>query len=170
VTGGRFGPAAEASGPDHSEPSTFGSSSRSDEAPAARLASEGTHFTRAYAPATHTDYSDISVHTSQYPLRSSRHFYCTATDPAPRKTIGTWLAESGYASALFSSQNLQWAGMANVLDSPGLDVFFDAASRAVHANDSHGVLVDAVGTGGTHDDEETTDAAIEWILDERYRC
>ncbi len=133
------------------------------------LAREGLHVRRAYVQSTHSDYSDVSVLSSLYPLRTRRHHYYRRSDPWPKTLIYDVLKEAGYATAIFSSQNEGWGGMDNFLRSGGLDVFWDstvgdAATRVPwqdtgFANEVRGGALRA----GKLDDADTMDAAIAWI-------
>ena len=53
-----------------------------------RLARGGLQFTRAYAESTHSDYADVCLVSSLYPLRTRHHHYYRADDPWP-KTCST---------------------------------------------------------------------------------
>jgi arylsulfatase A-like enzyme len=124
----------------------------------ARLAREGTHFTRAYTNSTQTHYSDPSVHTSLYPLRSTCNAVFSPRDTWPRMPISSWLARAGYSTAFFSSEDMSWGTMGTVLRANDLEVFVDPTSPS----HGQGTLAPGVAYEG-RDDEWTVTASIAWI-------
>jgi arylsulfatase A-like enzyme len=134
-----------------------------------RLADAGLNLTRAYAPSTHTDYSDVSIMASLYPLWSRQHHYYEASDPWPRTRIYDLLKKAGYDTALFSSENEKWGCKDLFWRSPNLDMFYDAERKGpptrVFKEDSGVASEIAAGalTAGVLDDQETTDAGIAWV-------
>ena len=93
----------------------------------AGLAKESLVFDKAYAPATHSDFSDIAIWYSRYPL-----FFPERTgypvDAAWRGTSAFeyFKASGGYRVGYFSSQNETWGGMIHWMKLPVQDAFFDA--------------------------------------------
>lgn len=134
-----------------------------------RLARSGVQFTKAYAQSTHSDYSDVCIVSSLYPLRTPRHHYYSSHDPWPKTLIYDLLKPAGYATAIFSSQNEKWGGMDQFLASPNLDVYYDAerstAPTRVDSRDVGFAREHQAGSlrGGSLDDWHTTDQAIAWI-------
>ena len=134
-----------------------------------RLAKQGVQFTRAYTQSTHSDYADVCIVSSLYPLRKTRHHYYSASDPWPKTLIYDLLKPLGYTTAIFSSQNEKWGCMDQFFSSPNLDVYFDAeqstARTRIDLRDSGFAreLESGALRGGTLDDSYTTDRAIEWI-------
>lgn len=131
------------------------------------LARESRRFTRAYAESSHSDYADVCPMSSHYPLRSSAHHYYPKNPSYPRVLIYDVLKALGYRTAIVSSQNEQWGGMYNYLDTGSLDRFF-------HAETFHSTVVDPedtvfskwakdYGHSGKVDDRYTIDEAIRWI-------
>jgi arylsulfatase A-like enzyme len=137
-----------------------------------RLARAGVQLTRAYAQSTHSDYSDICLVSSLYPLRSQRHHYYGPSDPWPAKRIYDLLKPVGYATAIISSQNEAWGGMSNFLASENLDLFFhpetNQAETLVDAKDADFASEIASGglVAGKFPDAYTTDQAIAWIQEQ----
>ncbi|MBZ0115089.1 MAG: sulfatase-like hydrolase/transferase [Thermoanaerobaculia bacterium] len=135
------------------------------------LADSGLLFTRVWAASTHSDYSDVSALSSTYPLRSGRHHYYRKEDPWPRPVIWDALARAGYRNALVSAQNEGWGGMANFLESDGLDYFWDSRSAVREGLPTHTASGDegferAVFGGlraGKVDDSVVVDRAISWM-------
>jgi len=134
-----------------------------------RLAKQGVHFTRAYTQSTHSDYADVCIVSSLYPLRKTRHHYYSAHDPWPKTLIYDLLKPLGYSTAIYSSQNEKWGCMDQFLASPNLDVYHDAEQAAartrVDMRDSGFAREVESGAlrSGSLDDSYTTDRAIEWI-------
>ncbi len=133
------------------------------------LARNGVQFTRAYSQSTHSDYADVCIVSSLYPLRTQNHHYYTPNDPWPKTLIYDLLKPAGYATAIISSQNEKWGGMDSFLQSPQLDYYYDAErSRAPTRLDrrdlgfAHEIKLGAL-RGGTLDDSHTTDCAISWM-------
>jgi len=133
------------------------------------LAHDGLHLTRAYSPTTHTDYSDVSVLSSLYPLRSRLHHYYEATDPWPKTLIYDVLKSAGYATAIVSAENFGWGRMDKFLVSPYLDLFYDAErsgapTRLLPQDSGFAHEVRAGGLrAGLLDDQLVTDTALDWI-------
>lgn len=133
------------------------------------LARTGVHFTRAYSQTTHTDYSNVSLFSSLYPLRMRWHHYYQSSDPWPRTLIYDLLKPAGYATAIISSQNESWGGMDKFFLTPNLDWLYDAErdsamARVAEPDSSFGIeQKEGVLHGGILDDAHTTDVAIDWI-------
>ncbi len=136
------------------------------------LARAGLHLTRTYAQSTHSDYSDVCVASSLYPLRTRRHHFYTDADPWPRTLVYDLLKPAGYGTAIISSQNEHWGGMATFLQRPSLDTFYDAESsgerRPVPAGDEGMSAVVRTGglVSGSLDDDETTTRIIGWMREQ----
>ena len=135
-----------------------------------RLTRDSLQFTRSYTQSTHSDYADVCLVSSLYPLRTRRHHYFRKGDPWPKTLIYDVLKPAGYATAIFSSQNEAWGGMDQFLQSPNLDRFYDpehsdAATQPVSDRDPGFAREVQLGTlvAGKFPDAHTTDKAIEWI-------
>jgi len=135
-----------------------------------RLAAGGLQFTKAYAESTHSDYADVCLVSSLYPLRTREHHYYEATDPWPKTLLYDVLKPAGYATAIISSQNEAWGGMDQFLDSPNLDRFYhpqrsDGAKTMVSERDLGISREIRVGNlfAGKFPDRYTTGVAIDWI-------
>lgn len=98
----------------------------------ANLAKEGHFFPECYSSSTHSDYSDPSILSSLYPLRTIKPHFYSKTDPWPKVLIYDVLKQYGYTTAIFSSQNEAWSNMHLFYESPNLDLLFD--SRAYQAS------------------------------------
>ena len=133
------------------------------------LADGGMDFTRAYAQSTHTDYAEPCIVSSLYPLRTRRHHFYRTSDAWPKTLIYDVLQPAGYATALISSENLQWGSMDSFFESPHLDFIYDAErsehATAVHNQDEGFAFETRRGAlrAGKLDDNVTCDRAIDWI-------
>lgn len=134
-----------------------------------RLARSGLNWTKAYSQSTHSDYSDVCIVSSLYPLRTPTHHYYQHHDPWPRTLAFDVFKQAGYETAIISSQNESWGGMDRFLETPNLDLFYDAersgARNYVPQKDIQFAAEYEVGTfkAGKLNDDETVDVALEWI-------
>ncbi len=139
-----------------------------------QLAAHGLNLTRAYAQSTHSDYSDVCVASSLFPLRTRTHHFYRANDPWPKTLIYDLLKPAGYATAVISAQNEAWGAMDSFLKTPGLDLFYDAQTSGLSTRvaEADSGFADEVKSGllraGKLDDASVTTKAIEWI-DEQAR-
>ena len=74
------------------------------------LARSSVVFPRTYAAANHSNYSQTSVHSSQYPLRKE-HLDQFEKVAYPKVLLFDILAGAGYQTAFISAQNVDWQGM-----------------------------------------------------------
>jgi phosphoglycerol transferase MdoB-like AlkP superfamily enzyme len=131
------------------------------------LKRESLYFSNSFPPSNESDYAWPAIMSSQYPLRTARHYYYPKNIRYPRTLIYDVLKEDGFKTAIFSAQNEEWGTMRNYLDTGGLDVFFDANSTV---NGKH-VLHDAplqkwiiqLAIAGKRDDAVVMDHALQWI-------
>ena len=137
-----------------------------------QLATDGIEFTNAYSQSTHSDYADVAVLSSLYPLRTRRHHYYRRSDPWPKTLLYELLKQGGYATAIISAQNEKWGGMDAFLESPQLDLFYDAERSG---QSTHRPAIDygfstevaaGVLTSGKLDDRIVTDQALAWMAEQ----
>lgn len=134
-----------------------------------RLALKGLQLTRAYSQSTHSDYADVCLVSSLYPLRSQNHFYYGPNDPYPRTLIYDLLEPTGYSTAIISSQNEAWGGMVHFLERPSLQYFYHpetSDAETVYSELDTGFAHEVSKGGlvaGKLTDEHTTSEAINWI-------
>ena len=134
-----------------------------------RLARNGLHLTRAYSQSTHSDYADVCLVSSLYPLRTRHHHYYRAEDPWPKTLLYDLLKPKGYDTAIISSQNEAWGGMDKFLWTPSLDHFYHpqtSSAPTVFIDRDPGFLREMRAGGliaGKFPDSHTTDEALEWI-------
>lgn len=133
------------------------------------LATSSVVFTRAYSASTHTDYAIPASLSSLYPIRTAEHHYYQKSDPWPKTLIYDILKNEGYATAIITSDNEVWGQQDNFLNTPGLDVFFDAARSDMHttvASSDLGMAAayrDGLLSGGTLPDNYTVDTALKYV-------
>jgi arylsulfatase A-like enzyme len=134
------------------------------------LARRGVELTRAYAQSTHSDYADVCLPSSLYPLRTRHHHYYGSNDPWPQTLLHDVLKQRGYATAIISSQNEAWGGMDKFLATPGLDLFYHPetsnASNTLTSDRDPGFLRERRAgalLAGKFPDRHTTDVALNWI-------
>lgn len=126
------------------------------------LAREGLRLTRAYAPATQTDYSTAALFSSLYPLWSRRHLYFSSKYPWPKVLIYDVLKRAGYATAMISSQEAGWGGMDHFLRSGGLDLFYDPTTAGVAPSSSAAPPGEPLWANNIPD-AQTAEQCISWI-------
>lgn len=136
----------------------------------ASLASRSLWFERAYVTASHSDYEDLSVWYSRYPLRSIRKNQYLSNDPARGTSTFEVFKRLGYRTAYITSQNERWGDMINWLKVPEVDHFFHSedyeGSTWENPHDRAGLLGlirKRVATAGKVEDTETLRIATEWI-------
>lgn len=133
-----------------------------------RLRRSGAAFERAYSQSVHSDYSDPSIMSSLYPLRTSGQYFYQKVVPWPKVLLWDVLKAHGYSTSMFSSQNEAWSNMHLFYDSKALDVMFDSRSapqKSFVPVGDHGFKkwVEMTGVAGKLDDRMTAMAAITWI-------
>lgn len=135
-----------------------------------KLAAKGWVFQNAYSTASHSNYADLPPLSSHYPLRSWRTHFYPENPSYPRVLIYDVLKSIGYRTGIFSSQNENWGGMANYLDTGSLDAFihaetFDGKLRQDEnyvGEDLHDWMVKAKRSGKI-DDSDTVSEALSWL-------
>ena len=118
-----------------------------------RLAADSQVFTRAYAPACHSNYSQTSIHSSQYPLRRKQLDQFEQVD-YPKTMLMDILSFAGYQTAFFSAQNEDWQGMKK---------FIFAHTKLQHFYDSKNELGDDIGIESKVDDAIVRTRALQYL-------
>jgi len=133
------------------------------------LTRNGIQWTKAYSQSTHSDYADVCIVSSLYPLRTRNHHYYRAGDPWPKTLAFDVFKRAGYDTAIISSQNEAWGGMDQFLQTDSLDLFYDSnrskAPTYTSEKDPGFAYERSVGTflAGSLYDDHTMDTAIAWI-------
>ncbi|MGH7655255.1 MAG: sulfatase [Gemmatimonadaceae bacterium] len=131
------------------------------------LARASTVYTDVVAPAAQSDYATTSILSSQFPLRNTA-FRPFAPNPAyPRVLPYDILKPLGYRTAVFSSQNENWMGMYNFLNTGGVEHFLHAETfkgPTFSANADRGLhdWIEKTGHAGKIDDGDNISEAIAW--------
>jgi arylsulfatase A-like enzyme len=134
-----------------------------------QLASQSYVWSNAYAQSTHSDYADLCLVSSLYPLRSRRHHFYHQDDPWPKQTLYDVLKPHGYSTAIISSQNEAWGCMNEFLQTENLDFFYHPqnsdAPSIIPERDTGYYLENLSGAlvAGSFPDAHTADIAINWI-------
>jgi arylsulfatase A-like enzyme len=133
-----------------------------------RLARTSRVFTNHYTQSSHSNYADLCPLTSHYPLRSARTHLYPENPPYPRLLIYDVLKAVGYRTAIISSQNENWGGMLNFLDTPSLDHLFhadtfDGPTYVPRGDTGFERFVKGDKRSGKIDDRFTVAEAIRWI-------
>lgn len=134
------------------------------------VARDAAVFIDHYAVASHSSYSSVAPVSSQYPLRDERLHVYPETAPYPRVLLYDLLEPAGYRTAIISSQNERWGGMANFLASDRLGHFFHAETYRGQtyvppADEGFARFAGQYGLAGKIDDRHTIAEAIRWIDD-----
>jgi hypothetical protein len=125
------------------------------------LAQEGAFFSRHYSSSSHSSYSDISVISGIYPLWGNRiHIYPKQAPDYPRPRIYDVLTAIGMDAAIFSSQNENWGGMLDYLQSDALDIVYHAG-ELTSGEDLLGRSLPL--NGGKGFDRDTIEVALNWM-------
>ncbi len=133
------------------------------------LSSESVVFERSYASSSHSNYADLAIWYSQYPLRFKNIQQYPVDAPWRGKSIFEAFKTHGYQTAYISSQNEKWGDMVNRLKW-GVDYFY-------HSEDYHGptwvnkddraglvrLMENGCASAGKIEDSETLRVAAEWI-------
>jgi len=93
------------------------------------LTQQSQFWPNAFTASSHSDYADVAILSSHYPLRSQKRYSYPKNIEYPRVLIYDILHQSGFSTAIFSAQNENWGKMRRYLDTGHIDVFFDSTSR-----------------------------------------
>ena len=135
-----------------------------------RLAQRSIFLTKPYATSSHSNYADLSVWYSQYPLRERRRVSYKENPQWRGDSIFKVFKDLGYKTAYVSSQNEKWGEMIYWLDVPEVDYFYDSEDYVgptwVNKQDRTGLqsLVSrSIATAGKIEDTATLNIAKQWI-------
>ena len=135
------------------------------------LASGSLVYSNVYTQSSHSNYADLCILNSQFPLRSQWEYFYPQDPAYPRTFLHDILGPLGYSTAVFSSQDENWGGMIRLLDPGSFDRFF-------HSGDFPGFRYPTSGVGGEGssmktklsgkiDDSLTVSEAVKWIAAEQ---
>jgi len=133
-----------------------------------QLTNDSIFFPNAFTTSSHSDYADMAVLSSHFPLRTYKHHYYPKEIWYPRVMLYDILKKLGYETAVLSAQNENWANMRNYLDTDNLDLFFDATSqpKSSYLPKEDSVFWEWVQrhkTAGKLDDGIVIDKTLQWI-------
>ena len=136
------------------------------------LVDESFLFNKSYAVSSHSDYEDLSVWYSKYPLRSSKRTKYKKGSPFKRTSIFGVFKNLKYKTAYISSQNERWGNMISWLDIPEIDFFFHSEhfkkETWFNEDDEKGlasIIKNKIATAGKVEDSQTIKIAENWISD-----
>ena len=132
------------------------------------VAEQGMVYLDHYTQSSHSNYADLCPLNSRYPLRSDHTYLYPEEAPYPRVFIYDLLHRIGYRTAIISSQNENWGGMINELQTDGLDHLFHADSfegptYVPRGDTGFEAYVKGEKRSGKIDDRFTVTEAIRWI-------
>ncbi|MED5263124.1 MAG: sulfatase [Myxococcota bacterium] len=132
------------------------------------LTEGGLSFLDLYTQASHSNYADLSILSSHYPLRSDYVHVYPENPTYPRVLIYDLLKSLGWHTAIVSSQNENWGRMINYLKTGNVDHFFHSetfeGSTYVPRDDTgFAGFMKGGKRSGKIDDRFTVDEAIRWI-------
>lgn len=130
------------------------------------LAAESLVLSRGYAQATHSNYADPTVLSAQHPLRFARYQQYPREIPYPHVLLWDLLRPLGYSTAIISSQNEQWGGMLNFLQTPALTHLFHAETfhnNYAPADEGFAKWSEQFKRSGKVDDVDTVNEMIRFI-------
>ena len=132
------------------------------------IARHGRRFLDTYTTATQTNLAAVVPVSGQYPLRTRGPRPYPSRTSYPKLLLYDLLAQRGWRSAIFSSQNESWWGMANFLRSASLDTLFNAENFRGHTlvagqDLAFADFVTRAKRSGKIDDHDTAHEAIRWI-------
>jgi len=125
-------------------------------------------FTRNYTQSSHSDYADLAILSSHYPLRSPRYHIYPENPTYPRVLIYDVLKALGYRVGVFSSQNESWSGMINYLQTGSIDHLlhaetYEGPTQVPRDDPEFYRFVRGSKRSGKIDDRFTVSEAIDWI-------
>ncbi len=134
-----------------------------------KLAKRSILFDCSYATSTHSDYSDISIWYSRYPLRKQNRLQASSS-AEKGLSIFEYFHNSNYETAYISSQNENWGGMINWLKNKGINYFYHSEDHQKttwhNEDDAMGLrkLIESnKATAGKIPDSETLEVAKKWL-------
>ena len=133
-----------------------------------KLIQDSLYLPNTFITSSTSDYADVAILSSQYPLRSQEHYYYPERIGYSRVLIYDVLKALGYKTGIFSAQNEDWGNMRNYLNTGSLDIFFDATSHPegsyVNKEDRYfSAWVRRTETAGKLDDAVVVEQASDWI-------
>lgn len=127
-------------------------------------------FERAYASASHSNFTDLAFWYSRYPLKSRGKEGFPVDAPWRGTSLFGVFKQAGYATAYISSQNERWGNMQNWLRTVDVDYYYHSEDHSGNTWENHddlkglaGMLRNGTATAGKIEDSETLEIAKKWI-------
>ena len=134
------------------------------------LSEQSIVFDRSYATSSHSNYADLSVWYSSYPLYQLNMKEHSIDDWWRGESLFSVMKHYGYKTAYISSQNEKWGGMINWLDVPEVDYFYHSENYDgdtwFNEDDDDGIkslMKKGLVTAGKIEDSATLAVAKRWI-------
>ncbi len=134
------------------------------------LISQAFFFDKSYATSTHSNYSDISIWYSRYPLRADFREPYSKYSPSRGISVFEYFKMNNYKTGYISSQNEKWGDMINWLEDKGIDYFYHSENYDkktwYNKDDKRGLgrlIKEKIATAGKIEDSETLRIAKNWI-------
>ena len=134
------------------------------------LISQSFFFDKSYATSTHSNYSDISIWYSRYPLRADFCEPYSKYSPSRGISVFEYFKMNNYKTGYISSQNEKWGDMINWLEEKGIDYFYHSENYDkktwYNKDDKRGLgrlIKEKIATAGKIEDSETLRIAKDWI-------
>lgn len=127
-------------------------------------------FDKAYAPSSHSDYGDVAIWYSIYPLRGASRNYWREGDPRRGRSAFSVFRELGYPTAYVSSQNEKWGNMIAWLKTSDVQYFFHSEDFFGETWENWddlpglvGLIRSGVASAGKVEDSFTLAQALRWL-------
>ena len=132
------------------------------------IAADSLIYPDHYTQASHSNYADVALLSSHYPLRSPRTHLYPENPSYPRVLIYDVLKGLGWHTAVVSSQNENWGRMINYLRTGSIDHFFhsedfDGPTYVPRNDTGFETFMKGGKRSGKIDDRFTVDEAMRWI-------
>jgi arylsulfatase A-like enzyme len=134
------------------------------------LADSSLFFDKSYITSSHSNYSDLSIWYSRYPLRANYREPYSEESVSRGVSIFEYFNGLGYKTGYISSQNEKWGDMINWLKGKGIDYFYHSEDYDketwFNEDDERGLsllIKNKQATAGKIEDSETLNIAKNWI-------
>jgi len=135
-----------------------------------QLADSSLFFDKSYITSSHSNYSDLSIWYSRYPLRANYREPYSEESVSRGLSIFEYFNNIGYKTGYISSQNEKWGDMINWLKGKGIDYFYHSENYDKETwfnEDDKGGLSQLIknkkATAGKIEDSETIKIAEKWL-------
>ncbi|MHA2017026.1 MAG: sulfatase-like hydrolase/transferase [Promethearchaeota archaeon] len=135
-----------------------------------QLAEKSLFFDKSYITSSHSNYSDLSIWYSRYPLRANYREPYSEESVSRGLSIFEYFNKIGYHTGYISSQNEKWGDMINWLKGKGIDYFYHSENYDKETwfnEDDRGGLSQLIknkkATAGKIEDSATIKIAEDWI-------